>query len=474
MPRLHTAPTPLLDWLVVGGGPCGIMAVGLLLERQAAQQTDCRLIGWVDRDRFSSVGRLGDRYASVPANTRNDQLVAAFESIPAFEFEERQAVRGEEALIRQPRSETSLLGYSVDALRDASDAMRASGKLRVCWERACVAELTFGEDRVWEALVELDDDESDTRELRAKRVILATGATPKEPSPTLRAKLDEAGIRVIDHDDLVAPDRCAQFGAANPPKDALPSALGIVGGAHSGMLAAMNVLGEPVIGGDGDNDDDGAQHPPPPHPGVRRVVVYDRKPAPRFAEERDGWIKYDGTGLKGAVADWTRRALGPRPTDTGASSSTSKSAASPGGGDPRLQWVQVPDDRPKTDEERLFPVYLQEHERRLVARFRQDGIGAVAFTVGFEKRKGHGGLRECAYQRWPVDLHLVKKHNVRNGRLAPGLHGVGLGFPEHWIDYDGDIEPRVGFVLHFRDHLKRAIDGALWEPDLRDMPFPMD
>ena len=59
---------PALRWLVVGGGPCGIMATGLLVdhERIRSSSGNCGAVGWVDPS--FSVGRLA-RYGLVPSNT---------------------------------------------------------------------------------------------------------------------------------------------------------------------------------------------------------------------------------------------------------------------------------------------------------------------------------------------------------------------------------------------------------------------
>lgn len=373
-----------LEWLCIGGGPCGTTTVGAALER------GLHSVGWIEAGSFAQMGRLGARYEAVPANTRNDRLVETFSSLAAFDFEARQAERaraGEETLAAQPPSETCHLRLSVAALRDASKAMRASGRLDFVREGARVMRLS-SDGTSWVASLENGDD------VAARRVILATGAAPRPIPVDLAARLAEAGVAIVDHDDVVAPDLCAatHLGSA-----------AVVGGAHSGMLAAMNLIG---IG----------------HATVR---VYDRKPAPRFAEERDGWIKYDGTGLKGQCAEFVRNEL-----------SSLK---------PRIWYHHLAD----TED--------------LVDRLLADGVQAVAFTWGFEKQA-------TLDVTWRGD-HLnvfdgSRTHDSRTGRLAPGLYGVGLGFPEYWTDRDGFTEPRVGFVCHFLHHLDRLFDDAVGEaPD---------
>ena len=49
---------------------------------------------------------------------------------------------------------------------------------------------------------------------------------------------------------------------------------------------------------------------------------------------------------------------------------------------------------------------------------------------------------------------------ARCGRIAPGLYGAGIAFPEVWTDPEGFTEARVGFVLHYLAHLDRIFDAA--------------
>lgn len=365
----------MLDWLVCGGGPCGTMAVGALLER--AGQPGFESIGWVEAGEFETMGRLGANYGSVPANTRNDRIVAAFESLAAFEFASSQRKRLGPTLLAAPRSETARLQLSIDALRDASAAMRASGRLAYCEAGASVRELS-SDGAAWTATI------GESR-VRARRVFVATGAKPK-PVPDLMAiRLKEAGITLLDHDAVVAPERCRALAAVGP--------VAIVGGAHSGMLAAKNLIE--------------AGH---------TVHVFDRKPEPRFAEEREGWIKFDGTGLKGDVATWTR-------------------APPPG-----LHFHAVAGD--------------------LVDALLAAQVKTVAFTWGFEKVDPF----PVFYDGQQLDCFTAPRaHDDRTGRLAKGLHAGGIAFPEYWTDPEGFTEPRVGFVLHFQSHLDRAFTTALAE-----------
>lgn len=167
--------------------------------------------------------------------------------------------------------------------------------------------------------------------------------------------------------------------------------------------------------------------------GNRDVVrVYDRKKEPRFAEERDGWIKYDGTGLKGSVADFARE-------------NTSAEAD----GEKKIAYRQI-----------LSSGTEEEQSEALVSQLVADGVKSVAFAWGFEKKPT---LQVYDADGESVDV-FGSEHDGRTGKILggapPGLYGGGIAFPEYWTDEDGYTEPRVGFVGHYLKHLDRIIDDA--------------
>lgn len=247
------------DWLVVGAGPCGIFAVASLLRRGAK-------VTWIDPS--FSTGRLS-RYGSVPANTRNDRLCRAFQSLPHLQFAPRQASRAGPSLARTDPGSTASLQLSIDALRDGSEALQSHEAVRAVQGSV---HLLAGDGDGWRA------ETCPSGELRSRNVLLCTGAAPRLPSPALTARLAAAGIPVLDHDTVVTP---AAFEADGLARRLRGSRLAVVGGSHSGLLAARNAVRLA---------------------GCERVDVYGRGAAVKFAEERPDYIKYDGTGLKGEVA----------------------------------------------------------------------------------------------------------------------------------------------------------------------------
>ena len=384
----------LVDWLVVGGGPCGTCAVGALLQRGGSS------VGWVSRSSWESMGRLGT-YGEVPANTRNDRLLGAFRSLEAFEFEKRQRLRGPSGLAAAEPGGTGELRMSVDALVDASLAMRESGRLAVSRDEVFIHSLVKAGEH-WEAHAGLGEVVC-----RFRRAVLATGGAPRQPSEDLSKRLREAGISTVDLDDALAPFARGRGGERHglAPVDCLKGAVrgrrvAILGGAHSGMLAAKNCV------------DRGAT-----------VTVYDLEGEPKFACERDGYIKYDGTGLKGEVAAWARAAVGAVVA---------------------FERLDAAD------------------EGAVLERLRAAETDVLVYAVGFEPTAPPDVFADEAR----VDLPAKA---ARDGALVDGaIYGAGLAYPEVWTDPEGHSEPRVGFVTHYLRHLGTIFANAGPPPGPRE------
>ena len=477
------------DWLVVGGGPVGTLAVAVLLDSGAKN------VAWVEPS-FERMGRLA-AYGSVPANTRSDRLLRVFRSLPALNFDASQERRRERSDGTHPLLSSSdpmgtlPLQASLDALRDGSEALRWHA--RVVTYAGEVTSLYGSEADGWSTVVQLAPVEvNGTRRRRgevfvlAEHVILATGAVPRRPPTQLATVLQAAGVRTLEFDDAVAPARmlhqCAPL--ANASSRTLRGAhFAVVGASHSGMLAARNAL----------THCDGAS-----------VHVFSRGPV-RMAEERDGWIKFDGTGLKGDVRDWAMGVLAEqqdlaRPVlqgarDTGSAGGTDNAATADGGCAPQVSYdgtITGCDDERGEGERRVdlgsetatlgtrvaeragilaggtprvvmhtdvphtgdAEADAAELARRLVAL----RIDALAWTTGFERRRdGPVALPAVSWMGLSIDL-VRAAHDGRNGAIAgaPGLHGVGIGFPEWYVDPEGHREPRVGFVNSFVEHMHRV------------------
>lgn len=137
--------------------------------------------------------------------------------------------------------------------------------------------------------------------------------------------------------------------------------------------------------------------------GVEVINVY-RSPL-KFAIDFGDWILHDNTGLKGQTADWARRNI---------------LNALP----PNLKRITIND--PDKDQ------YLDQCHR-------------TVYAIGFQQRDTCHveGLETLNYQ-------------PQSGIIAPGLFGLGIGFPEYHIDRLGIGEYRVG-LKKFMDYIQRVL-----------------
>jgi len=140
---------------------------------------------------------------------------------------------------------------------------------------------------------------------------------------------------------------------------------------------------------------------------AKKVINFYRHPL-KYAVYLDDWTLFDDTGLKGHAAAWARENIDGIPP-------------------PRLARCRVGD--PEFDELRQ----MCDH---------------VVYTVGFQRR--HLPLTP----QWGA-----VQYDPTNGILAPGLFGVGIAFPEYWIDPMGAGQHRVG-LQKFMQRLDTAL--PLW------------
>ena len=78
-----------------------------------------------------------------------------------------------------------------------------------------------------------------------------------------------------------------------------------------------------------------------------------------------------------------------------------------------------------------------------------DSAAAIVFATGFEPDFD----ADITFENSPVDK---KEYNPFNGHVAPGLHGVGLAFPERYTDPEQHTEFRLGFVPSHLLYIQRA------------------
>lgn len=237
------------DWSVVGAGPGGIAAVGKLID----QGIDPKKILWIDPE--FKVGDFGTCWRNVSSNTKVGLFWKYFAECRSFEYD---PVATNFVIHQEDPDATCFLSLAADPLQWITDNLK--NKVHVAQDKVQHLKLV---DRHWEITLR-------NHKLRAKNVILATGAEPKSLSfpggseeISVFTALDPEKLKEACHkDDVVA----------------------VFGSSHSAMIILKTLIEECQI---------------------NKVINFYQSPL-RYAVYFDDWILFDDTGLKGKTAAWAR------------------------------------------------------------------------------------------------------------------------------------------------------------------------
>ena len=192
------------SWAIIGAGPAGLASAGLLLDA-GVPASDIIII-----DPEFSVGDFGKYWGEVFSNTSVELFMRFFTDIQCFNFTERQKVFPIESLpldgycqlkaVREP------LQWITNQLRDQIDSFEGyASDLKV-------------HHGAWSVRVA-------NKTIRAKKVILATGGTPKS--------LSHQGVDEITLYDALNPSHLSQI--VNPDDK-----VAVFGSSHSSMIIMKN------------------------------------------------------------------------------------------------------------------------------------------------------------------------------------------------------------------------------------------
>jgi hypothetical protein len=419
---LMSGPNIQYEAVVVGAGPAGITCVGNMLERQLSN------ILWVD-DSFNG-GRINRLYREVPSNTKVKLFVEFGTDVAPF----RKIVRGAPSRSRwdEPSASDSA-GSSAkdDKLKNLRDLNQDQGCQLSNAADMCLM-LTEGlrntsgvvpqEGRVVEAVLDesptidpalrwtvrlWDEGSSSTTTVKSRRLIFCTGASPNnDPLP-----VHMPGIQNLDLDTALSPSRLAETLAPLGP-----TTIAVIGASHSAILVLMNLY---KVASSMKPD--------------LRVRWLTRHPL-RYAQEMDGWILRDNTGLKGEAADFARANLEP---ETMTQSDVSKYIT-------RIDYE-------RGDEEGTFEETLPGCNFYIQAiGYNADPLPSLKTAKGkeitpyFDHEKG-----SFNYVRESDDGTIGDLVKV------PGMYGAGIAWPERVVDPHGNVEMAVGFKK-FMKFVKRV------------------
>jgi len=227
-------------------------------------------------------------------------------------------------------------------------------------------------------------------------LVLCTGSRPAT-GPLPVTDIEEIGL-----DPALSPTLLETM----LPKDT-PTIIAVIGASHSAILVLRNLYNLASK----------------THPHLR-IEWFTRHPL-RYAEEREGWIYRDNTGLKGEVANWARENL---EEDVLPSSDVSN----------YLEKISTTREREERD-------YLQHLPKCTHV------VQAIGYTRNpiptFKK-----GVRKLN----PEFDSLTGGFKDAQGEEVRGLYGAGIAWPNKVTDPEGNVEFAVG-LSKFMVFLKKVV-----------------
>lgn len=249
----------------------------------------------------------------------------------------------------------------------------------------------------WNVSISPDDASLSPTEIHAKMLVLCTGSAPT------RGPLPVSNVEDIHLDTALSPTKISQV---LPQDQALT--VGVVGASHSAILVLRNL-----------HNLASSTHP------SLRIKWFTRHPL-RYAEERDGWILRDNTGLKGEVATWAKDNL---EEDKLPSSLVSR----------HLEKISTT----KGDEEEVYKRELADCTH-------------VVQAIGYKVEPLPSLSVEGKAIEPKFDNVSAAFTDAKTGTTVKGLYGAGIAFPERVVDPEGNTEYAVG-LFKFMKFLKRVV-----------------
>ncbi|TQS33761.1 hypothetical protein Golomagni_05882 [Golovinomyces magnicellulatus] len=362
--------------IVVGAGPAGIVVVGNLIEQMKTP------ILWVD-DEFQA-GRLNKYYREVPSNTRVKLFVAFADALSTFRDVVKESQR--------PNAYTTLQDLSQEAtchIAEAADLCLMLTK-GLDWSRGVhkklgtVSSASWSDKSKWTITIESSSACDNTAaKISSNMLIMCTGSHPKVGS------LPVSHLQDIGLDAALKPSLLS----ASLSRDS-KIIVAVIGGSHSALLVLRNLYNLAC-----------STHP------FLRIKWFTRHPL-RYAEQRDGWILRDNTGLKGEVATWARENLEEGKLEL---SNVSK----------YLEKVEYS----REQEDEKFKKHLPSSTHIVQA------IGFTPQELPIIEKNG---------RKLDLNYNHLSQEFEEKGEKISGLYGAGIAWPERVTDPEGNVSLDVG------------------------------
>lgn len=240
------------DWVIVGAGPAGIAAVGVLIDIGINQER----ITWLDAE--FNVGRLSN-YGNVPANNKTGEFI---EFVNACDVFQECSCAALDALHATDPEHFDTLGIIVEPLKCITELLRT----KVTAVQDSMTGL-YHKDNAWHITT------ANNQHISADHVVLATGCRPR----TLHYGTQE----VIPLDVALDP---ANLQEILSPQDTVA----VIGDSHSAILLLKFIYELPFK--------------------VTHLYNFYKHDL-IYAINMGDWMLNSFTGLKGPTAEWARTVL---------------------------------------------------------------------------------------------------------------------------------------------------------------------
>ncbi|KAK1758184.1 pyridine nucleotide-disulfide oxidoreductase-domain-containing protein [Echria macrotheca] len=386
--------------VVVGAGPAGIAVVGNLLEHLPA---DAGKITWIDPE--FNAGRIRN-YGQVPSNTKIGLFLEYARALEPFReiYEKSPKQNAIRVLEAMPKDETCSLGYAGDMLRQLTQGLAAHERINKVTAHVVTSERQSDASN-WELQLQPPrKTEAETLgSVTSPMVVYCTGSFPTKMQ--LHPDLTKNGVEQVHLDTALNPPLLAKELVRRQDQDI--TRVGVIGASHSAVLVLMNLVKLAQTS----------------RPDIR-VDWFARSPHFKYAEQKDGWILYDNTGLKGTAAVFARTELDGNKLLTSEAGKIITRIDCSGG--------------------------LEKE----AATIRSRGLGCqyIIPAIGFTPRPIPG----FASNNKPLFNHRTGAFEDHAGGLIKGLYGAGIAFPEQVTDPAGHTEYAVGFWKFMR-FLRRVV-----------------
>ncbi|PLW47033.1 hypothetical protein PCASD_03964 [Puccinia coronata f. sp. avenae] len=368
------------QFLVVGAGPAGVTAVANLLDNGVSS------IAWIDP--YFSGGRMGEKYREIPSNTKIQlflDYVAASPTLSNLVQEETETPNAYTALLELELGRGNLLSYAADLMVMLTRGLLAVYSSKIEPFHARVTSLNCLPGAGWSVGIEtLSSGDLVDEPLQAQKVVLATGSDPIQPT--------ESAIAAIDLEVALSPSQLRGALAGIPLED---QAIAVVGSSHSAFLVLRNLASLPTR---------------------VRIIHLFRSEEIRFAEQKDGWILYDNTGLKGLVAEWAKSEY------------------------PSL-----------VEQRRISRLKIDATQDALPQHLTNlKHCARVIYAIGYQASPTPRVTLDGTEQVLNLD------HQTGRFEGPAGLFGCGIAFPQRVVDPAGNVELAVG-IFKFMKFLRAVV-----------------